>query len=174
VYVIPARGGFPRRLTNGKLPAFGPSWSGDGQWIYYCSANGGLWKIPRGGGSPVPAVKSAGFLPMESRDGKFLYCTRQTGIWKVPLGGGKETRIVPGVSTGGYALTEKGIYFAAPPASRFPTLQFYDFATGKTRLVANIDSPDWAGVAAAPDGRTVLFTKFDRYGTDLMLVENFR
>ena len=56
-----------------------------------------------------------------------------------------------------------------------PRLQFFDFATRKSTTVSPLDrQAGTLGLAARPDGRTILFTRNDSSVVDLMLVENFR
>ena len=50
----------------------------------------------------------------------------------------------------------------------------FDLASRKAITVAgNLGNVDF-GLAASPDGRTILFTRVDSSVNDLMLVENFR
>jgi len=55
-------------------------------------------------------------------------------------------------------------------------LTFFDFATGRKKVVAPLGGAPLAGQrpAVSPDGRTFLYTQWDVGEADLMLVENFR
>jgi hypothetical protein len=53
-------------------------------------------------------------------------------------------------------------------------LQFFEFATGKSTTVARNLGDVRMGLAASPDGRTILYARVDSPVDDLMLVENFR
>ena len=56
IYVIPARGGAPVRLTNHPADDLVPSWSRDGRSIYFGSTRTGsfeIWKVSARGGEPV-------------------------------------------------------------------------------------------------------------------------
>ena len=53
-------------------------------------------------------------------------------------------------------------------------LEYFDFSTRRSttvgRNLGNVDIP----LTASPDGRTILFPRWDSSIDDLMLVENFR
>jgi len=74
-----------------------------------------------------------------------------------------------------FAVTEKGIYFIPGPDSEHRySVRFLDFAGGRSRPVLTLPAAPYPGLAVSPDGRTLLYTRLDRSGSDLMLVENFR
>lgn len=60
IWVVPSRGGTPRRLTRSMGPANDPSWSPDGRLIAYTGhdrrsgyyTNRGIWIVPFEGGEP--------------------------------------------------------------------------------------------------------------------------
>jgi len=60
LYVVPAAGGVPRRLTFDKTWIKGsPTWTPDGRDIVFSSARGGLaslWRISASGGTPRPVA----------------------------------------------------------------------------------------------------------------------
>ena len=61
----------------------------------------------------------------------------------------------------------------APRNSRY-SLSFYDFATRQSRTITQIDGPVYMGLAVSLDGRTFLFSRSAVFGSDLMLIDNFR
>jgi Tol biopolymer transport system component len=121
IYVVEVPGGSPRLVaTFPDTDNGGPSWSRDGQWIYfYADREGGrfqLWKVPVNGGSPVQVTRNGGVFAAESADGLSLYYSKSEvpGIWKMPLHGGEETRILDqpeGWDWASWALVRNGIYF---------------------------------------------------------------
>ena len=183
IFVISAEGGKPRHLTADSSDEVRPSWSRDGRWIYFGSnrtADWQVWKAPSEGGTASQLTRQGGREAFESFDGKFVYYTRGfgiAGIWKVPVGGGEELRVLDEAFQGFWALVDNGIYFANLKATPYPTIDFFDFATGRTRRVAVIEkelqlvSPS---IAVSPDGRWILHAKVDRFESDIMLMENFR
>jgi Tol biopolymer transport system component len=190
IYVIPADGGPPRRLTNDSATDFVPTWSRDGRWIYFTSDRSGarqLWKLPAGGGDPVQVTRHGGVNAFEADDGRTLYYVKDieaAGLWKMPMAGGEEVQVldVPEPRRwGAIAYTGSGVYYVAREAAARRafawTIFFYEFASKKVTRIAPIDKPlgHFArSIALSPDGRWLLFSQVDTSGSDLMLLENFR
>jgi Tol biopolymer transport system component/predicted Ser/Thr protein kinase len=185
IYVINAEGGSPRRITTGTSEDVVPSWSRDGQWIYFASNRTGdfqVWKAPADGGESVQVTKKGGFAAFESPDGKFIYYAKgmnAPGIWRVEVQGGEETPVLDQPKAGywGYwAVVDGGIYFVNAALESHPTLDFFSFATGRDRQIAEMEkeAAHWAsGLAISPDGRSILYVQLDRDESNIMLVENF-
>jgi len=79
-------------------------------------------------------------------------------------------------------IVEKGIYFVpVQDAASGYSIQFLDLQTNQIRQIASFEGPvgsgglgDDSGLAISPDGRWILYTRADRGGAELRLVENFR
>jgi Tol biopolymer transport system component len=183
IYVVNAGTGQPRRLTSGTSNNVVPSWSSDGQWIYFASNRTGttqVWKIPFEGGPAKQVTTNGGFAAFESSDRKSVYYAKgkeTSGIWEVPVEGGEERLVLDQPSAGywGYwSLVDDGIYFYD---TKTKAIEFFDF---RKRQVTKIATPQrlpfqWApGLAVAPDGRWLLFAQSDQRCAVIMLVENFR
>ncbi len=72
IYVISAEGGQPRRLTTDPAEDTVPSWSRDGNWIYFSSKRGGspqIWRMPAASGHVIQVTSQGGVDSMESPDG---------------------------------------------------------------------------------------------------------
>jgi Tol biopolymer transport system component len=182
VEVIQAEGGTPRLITSGNFDYMMPSWSQDGQWIYYASSVGSkttqLWKQPVAGGAPVQVTHEGGGEAHESLDGKTLYYLKpQLGIWQMPVSGGAETH-VPGlehVYTGRHlAVSRTGLYFLASEDPPW-TVHFYDFATRRISAVATIQRTptfETPSLSVSPDGHWLIYSQLDQAGEDLMALRN--
>jgi Tol biopolymer transport system component len=174
LYVVSATGGAPRRLT--KIPAFWASWSHDGNWIYFTSygpSNDFVFRMPASGGDAVQLGK--GWIDAaESVDGKWVYFFDSGGLWKLPAVGGQPILVSKGEFHGDFALVEDGVYYTTGDWTGKAAVLFYDFGTGKTQVVAQLDKPAFKGIAISPDRRWALLTQIVHMGSDLMLVENFR
>jgi Tol biopolymer transport system component/DNA-binding winged helix-turn-helix (wHTH) protein len=186
IHVIDVDGGPSGRVASDAPDGVVPSWSRDGQWIYFASSRTGrseVWKVPVAGGRAVQVTKRGGFAAFESHDGKSLYYAKGTdidGLWSVAVNGGEEAPVLdfPKASFWGYwALVKKGIYFVNTNTGPQPALQFFDFAEKRVVQVAALDRrpvPFLAGLAVSPDERWILYTQEDQRSSDIMLVENFR
>jgi hypothetical protein len=97
-------------------------------------------------------------------------------VWRANPGGSQETKVLDGIhSEGQWALVKEGIYFFRPPdKAGHSDLDFYEFASGQSRKLLIIERPIDNHIAVPPDGRTILYPQFDRSGSVLMLVDNFR
>jgi Tol biopolymer transport system component/DNA-binding winged helix-turn-helix (wHTH) protein len=94
VYVVPAAGGSPRRLTFDNTWVRGsPAWTSDGHELVFSSDRGGLpslWRISASGGSPIP-VPGVGVIarfPTISLTGNQLAYERlddKINIWRLSL-----------------------------------------------------------------------------------------
>ncbi len=196
IYVISAEGGPATRLTNDRYVDTAPSWSRDGQWIYFISERGGarqVWKMPADGPSDSSAIvqltkQGAGFAPFESMDGKFVFYSKNSRVptavpgtrksrselWRVPREGGEELRILEEIEGGGgYALTDDGAYFLTKSDPSVIALKHLRFSDGKIRPVT-LFKTFVNHLAVSPDSRWLLYSQGDQAGADLMLVENFR
>jgi Tol biopolymer transport system component/DNA-binding winged helix-turn-helix (wHTH) protein len=186
VCVIGAEGGQWHRLTTEPSSDSNPFWSRDGQWIYFNSNRSGkeqIWKLPSAGGEAVQVTEQGGYLPIASPDGKFIYYGKRRngpGIWRIPVGGGKESLVLDQHGAGygkHWTVTDEGIYFVTTEDLSKPVLEFFSFATGKVSRVAVLERPvslAMRGLSVSPDKRWLLSTQMERFGGDIMLVENFR
>ena len=186
VYVVEVPAGEPRVVSTLPGASNGaPSWSRDGQWIYFYSTTGKesfqLWKVPFKGGTPVRVTKNGGVYGVESYDGRFLYYSKfeEPGLWRMALVGGEETKLLdqpPGWAWFDWGLTRKGIYFLNLSVKPYGRIEFFDFGSRTTVPVFALQkpAPGYVGLAVAPDGRSILFGQTELDDSYIMLVKNFR
>jgi eukaryotic-like serine/threonine-protein kinase len=186
--VVSADGGQPRALTTGSANNITGGWSPDHQWIYFASDRSGrleVWRMPAEGGAAEQVTRGGGQAPTVSPDNAWVYYTKGDGaggLWRMPAAGGEERQVTEGLFRYSYAVTATAVYYVslASPAARgtpgraLEIVRHLDLATGRTRDLLTLDKPADLGLAVSPDERFLLFTKLDHFGTDLMLVENFR
>jgi Tol biopolymer transport system component/DNA-binding winged helix-turn-helix (wHTH) protein len=185
IYVVEVPGGRPRLVPTFRDSDNGaPSWSRDGQWIYFYSDHEKgpfqLWKVPLKGGTPVQVTRNGGVYAIESNNGRFLYYAKyeQAGIWRMPVSGGEEVRILehPGATDWfNWELSRNGIYFLNSQNSPTEGIEFFDFETGETTPIFALQrrsTPSYGGLTVSPDGRSLLYgqSEFESY---IMLVRNF-
>jgi len=186
IYVISANGSNLRRLTEEPGGDYCPSWSRDGRWIYFGSNRSGslqIWKLPATGGPAAQVTRQGGFEGFESPEGKYFYYAKARqapSIWRIPVEGGEETPVLDYHRSGYWrywAVTERGIYFATAETPTHPVIEFFSFATGQVTRIATLDKQIMRGVrglSVSPEGKWLLFTQLDQWGSDIMLMENFR
>jgi eukaryotic-like serine/threonine-protein kinase len=99
VYVVPAAGGSPRRVTNENTLMSGLAWTPDGSHIIYSSARGStllylptlhLWSVALSGGDPQQLTfgEAGDEEPDVDHGGRILVSRKhmQFDIWKFPTG----------------------------------------------------------------------------------------
>jgi TolB protein len=104
VYVLPAGGGTPRRVTA-KAPSYLHGWSPDGRFLVYTGGRDGnydVYRAPSKGGDEVRLTDAPGLDdgPEYAPDGKFIYFnSARTGamrIWRMAPDGGGQEPVTPG------------------------------------------------------------------------------
>jgi Tol biopolymer transport system component len=187
IFVVRVDGGIPRRIDTGIVNSSLPSWSKDGQWLYFAAGSEErtqLYKVPSAGGRAVALTGRGGYWPRESPDGRLVYYVggeRTNQLWSASVLGGGETAVSgfpelePSVKTD-WMVVPGGVYFVDGAGPR-PGIAFFDLATRKTRRIVDIPGqpePWDDALAVSPDGRSILFSQIDNVSGDIMLVENFR
>jgi len=124
----------------------------------------------------------AGRGAIESADGRTLLFKRGNGdapLVALPLAGGPERTV--GACVGGlwatFDVVASGVHYPDCSSVNNPALHRLDPATGDDQVLGTLEMFEkfgngWVGVS--PDGRTILYTKAVRTGSDLRLIENFR
>jgi Tol biopolymer transport system component/DNA-binding winged helix-turn-helix (wHTH) protein len=180
LYVVNVETGAYRQLTTGRKENYVPSWSHDGEWIYFGSERDGgeqIWRMPASGGPATRLTKNGGGIALESPDGRQIIYTKGTepGLWMLSLESGIESKIVSNtVGFECFAIVKRGVYFERAGQGSGFVISFMSFSDHIVRDVATINAPVGAGLTVSPDERSVLFTQIDHSGSDLFLVENFK
>ena len=190
VYVVGAEGGRLRRLTEAPSIDGVPSWSRDGQWIYFASTRAGViadvWKVPADGGAAVRVTRNGGFEPRESPDGKSLFYLDRplvaltiggtASLMRLPLGGGQGERVLDRVRPFLWSVAETGIVFVTREPD-FDAIDVYRFSDRRVARVGRLGfriPGSYTHMSASHDGRWALATKMARFDSDLMRLDNFR
>lgn len=169
IYVISSQGGRPVQLTSTPVSEYRPSWSHDGNWIYFSSMNQ-IRKIPAGGGKDLQVAQNAGGTALESPDGKTLYFVRRGQLCMKPVVGGEEKSISDSVYFASFSPAQKGVYMID---RRDLHLKLLDSRGNLLKTIASVPEPASIGMSISPDERWMIYPKTDNGGSELMLVENF-
>lgn len=186
IYVIPAIGGRPRRLTEDPGDDIFPMWSREGRTIYFASNRGKgyqVWKVFLLGADarPVQVTQQGGLAAAESGDGRFLYYSRGAGrlseLWRMSLEGqSTESKVLETVYATGLTAAGRGVYCLSPqpPGYLGASIQFLDTAGGPLRTVATLEGVVGHGLSMARDGSFALVTRAERLAAELVVVDDIR
>jgi Tol biopolymer transport system component len=108
IYVVGTDGGQLRRLTSEPSIDATPSWSRDGNKVYFSSTRAGMIadirRVSSDGGEAVRITRNGGFEPKESSDGRYLFYLDRppnslafdgtASLMRAPLAGGQEDLIL--------------------------------------------------------------------------------
>ncbi len=190
IYVLDAEAaGSPARIigaADGPSGDTRPSWSHDGQWIYFSSSRSGpgpatLWRVRASGGPSEPVAPGLkGATPIEALDGSRLYFFRQTlGVSELIMRTWHDQReqVLAPVVYWNYAAANGGLFYVKRPSQIRPPFSyevwFFDERTGRhslrTTVTGHLMSP---GLGISPDGQTVTMGLARRIGFDLFRIDN--
>jgi len=169
IYVLPAAGGTPRRVTQ-LGPSYWHGWSPDGQTLAYCAEREGeydVYTIPVAGGQETRLTTAKGLDdgPDYSPDGRYIYFNSvRTGtmqIWRMNADGSDQQQVT---------FDEYNDWFAHPspdgrwlvfvsyekdveghPANKDVMLRLMPAAGGQ----GTINVPSWS-----PDSRNIAFVSY--------------
>jgi Tol biopolymer transport system component len=198
IWAVDVQGGNLRRVTAGDpIQRWRPSWSGDGQWIYFAKVGrvdgpvgANIWRVPAGGGQEEQVTRNGGLVGFESPDGTSLVyqaALNRSGlpILMLPLTGGPSRQLV--ACAYGFTVDARGVYYypcrpnGAPvplSADRSLDVRLIDPASGRDQLIDTVTEIYYGdifwGPRVSPNGRTIVYTQLVSRGDDLMLIDNFR
>jgi Tol biopolymer transport system component len=178
IYVMDAAGGAPRRITFGPWSDAMPFFSRDAKWLYFRSDRTGrleIWRVPFAGGPQEQVTRNGGYQAYESVDGQTLFYTKGYSgpLFARLLSGGEERQVLPYIAARAFVPVAEGIYYIGPWSGEYFPLEFFQFSSNSSRLLAKIGAYLGAGLGVSPDQKTILFTKSVNNGAHLMMIENF-
>jgi len=184
IYIVDPHGGIPRKLDIDVRGNDLPSWSHDGQWIYFVNGEDAgtptVWKVPSAGGHAIQIAARGAYFPLESPDADYVYFVRNKRLWQVKPDGSAEQLVagMPELNSMGdeWFPSKLGIYFLAREGDR-TVIKLFDVKTKQIRPVFTMDksAPTWiGGMPVSSDGKYLLFPQVDELSSNLMLIENWQ
>ena len=194
IWTVNIQSGFQQQITMDSGDQNMPTWSHDGDWIYFSWKPGNtpdiwqrdIWRVRVGSAAKERVTRGGGgYAGRESADGKTLLYEpglRTSPLMAQPLGGGPQSMVIACVLGSAVAVSDTGIYYVpcpgvSPPGETTP-LRVLDPKTGKDSEVGMLEQYHLglltAGFAVSPDGKTILYGRTVSSGADLMMIENFR
>ena len=160
-----------------------PSWSSDGDAVYFTSNRSGrneIWK-QRLGDEATQVTRDGGLYALESPDGRFLYCTKtaQGPLFRRPSGGGAEEQVAEMVLDNGFAVLDDAVYYIIPPTEGTRAEPFrierYDVQDGRSRVVKVLpkDQSPRTGLTVSPAAGAIVYGNLHSKW-EIMVVENFK
>jgi eukaryotic-like serine/threonine-protein kinase len=179
IYVVNAAGGTPRRLTDNPGNEGSPSFSRDGQFIYFSSDRTGSLELFRmsADGQAVTQITRTGLggIGIETFDGAHIVYVSREGDGRITNSSGGEARTIfrPAFGTE-FEVRPDGVYFIANAGefSLESRVMVYEFATASTRHAFTLPG-EAASLTIGNDG-TTLYSRYTSRGGDLMLIDGFR
>jgi hypothetical protein len=179
----------PKQVASG-MKAEVPSWSANGEFLYFASDRTGrweVWKQASTGGQAIQITHNGGYVARESPDGKWLYFSkdRMEYIWRIPAQSAGEVRSHEELVIGppnnlqqkGWALTSDEIIATERgPNGRPGALRAYQISSRRTRLILPsiegvVDSRDYS-ISVSADSKWILYSQLDRSGSNVMVADN--
>ena len=186
IYLMPAEGGEPRRLTFDNRYIRDLAWTADGQEIVFISdraGDTGLWRVSASGGTPERLVTAVGYdlghLSI-ARQGERLVYSQQfvdTNVWRVELAGAKRKVSAPTMlisssksdSAPQYAPGGKRIAFRSDRSGSFEIWACEADGSNPVQLTTfggpQAGSPCWS-----PDGRQIAFDARPEGNPDIFVI----
>jgi Tol biopolymer transport system component len=192
VFVISADGGKARRITSAPGENCCPSWSRDGQFIYFASSRSDkfqVWKTFASTGetssrAAEQITRDGGFRAFESADGEYLFYAKgrdEGGLWRKRLTApGREEPVLDSLQDWGWwTLGPDVVYFLdlPEPIHSQVDLKALDTKNNSVRELALLPFPVIQGtpaIAVSRDGRHLAYIQTASMEADIMLLENFR
>jgi hypothetical protein len=82
--------------------------------------------------------------------------------------------VLPSIYVKSFFPVAEGIYYIGPWSGEYYPLQFFQFSSNSSRLLAKIGRWVGEGLSVSPDRKTILFSRSVTNGAHLMMIENLQ
>ncbi|MGE4069108.1 MAG: winged helix-turn-helix domain-containing protein [Vicinamibacterales bacterium] len=179
LYLVNPADGTTTALTSAAGDEVAPSWSPDGRRIYFGAREDGLWQVRSidvATGEQRTETRDGGYAAQPSPDGRWLYFTRpdRSGIFRQPVAGGDAALFVDGLSAANWAdwqVTQDGVYILHDGEDDELHVSRVPLDGGAPAEVATLPQFSWPGIAVSPDGRGILYARWDRRESNILAVQ---
>jgi len=184
-FLVEASGGVPRLISDGESGAKAPSWSPDGQYVFFTRGSDAcgsqeLWRRQLDSGEESRLTGCASH-PKPGIDGRVYYFDNKANSISSVTMGGDELRQEVLVGDGCYWLNAAWtvwrrnlVYVSCGDLS----IRMLDLETRETVELATplaIGQPfDGLSLDVSPDGQWIVYSRLDRAQSDLILVDSFQ
>ena len=184
-FSVEASGGVPRMISDGDRGAKAPSWSADGRYVFFTRGNHDcgseeLWRRHVDTGEETPLSVCA-WRPLASSDGRVYFFDKAArGISSVAaVGGDERLELAIGADchtlTNAWTVWESNLVYVD---CRDRAIKMLDLESRQTtELAAPLEKEQLfenLSLDVSPDGQWILFSRIDRAGSDLILIEPFQ
>jgi dipeptidyl aminopeptidase/acylaminoacyl peptidase len=191
-YTIAAAGGLPIPLQHGPAENVeSPSYSANGEWIYFIGKNKNgekeIWRVRANGGAAERLGGKGAITATVSADGQYVFYTKRDAakctVWRMRDDGTHDELMIDSDPSAEYAVcpqftfAQGGIfYIPVEHLDQRSQLMFLDLKQNVSRVALALGKKfryTSQGLAVSPDGQWVLYAGYDYQG-DLMLIDPFR
>jgi Tol biopolymer transport system component len=191
IWIMDVDGRVARQITTDPGDHRTPSWSHDGQWLYFSSAQADsrdIWRMHLGTLARERVTRAgSGLSAVELPHGRAILYQPQTTahaqdaadapVFAQPFDGGEPRQVVDCVRGTAFTAVRDAIYYIPCQGGSDVAVYRLNPATGERRQVGRL--PGYrasmpSGFEVSPDERTILYDRLVSAGEDLMLIENFR
>ena len=178
LHIVEAGGGAPRPVSSGRTDELAPSWSADGQWLYFAAREAGAWQVRKRrlyDGQERTLTRDGGYAALETADGRWLYFSRidRPGLWRMPVEGGPTETVTRELRPEHWAcwgLSDAGVYWLAPDGDAPPLIRLLSPGRPEPQTAARVPDLGWSSLDLSKDGRTLLYPRVGRHLSNLVLL----
>ena len=163
-------------FTDTRKRGLLPSWSYDGQFIYFSGEEDTdfqIYRIEKNGQGLTQITENGGYDSIASLDGEYLYYIKyyQKGLWRKSLRHDEPEQMVidnlDNNSELSLDITDKGIYYVVVEGSA-PNIYYYAFDTKQSELV--LENVDLFPLTVSYDEKSILLMSYKVYNSSIKLL----